>query len=172
MRKKIDLTNKRFGRLLVLEYVGDCKWRCLCDCGNEKFVCGSDLRLGKTQSCGCLQRERTSKANTRHKMRGTRLHNIWLGMKQRCYYKKHVRFERYGGRGIIVCDEWKNDFLKFYEWAMSNGYSDNLTLDRIDNDGNYEPSNCRWVTPKEQFENQHVSSSFVAHMNKQKAVKK
>lgn len=88
--------------------------------------------------------------NYKHGGKGTRLYSIWANMKTRCSNPKHMHFDRYGARGITVCDEWKNDFLKFYDWAMSHGYEDHLTIDRIDNDGNYEPSNCRWVSVKQQ----------------------
>lgn len=165
MTKRVDLTGKRFGRMVALRYEGNRKWLCRCDCGNEKVVFGLDLRQGKTQSCGCLQRERTSEANRRHYGKGTRLHNIWCGMKERCFNPNFERFHRYGGRGITVCDEWKTSFITFRDWALSNGYRDDLTLDRINNDGNYEPRNCRWATAKEQFKNQNVSKEFLEHVN-------
>lgn len=88
-----------------------------------------------------------------HGMTGTRIHNEWRAMKRRCYTKSHIEYKRYGGRGISVCDEWRDNFMSFYDWAMTNGYRDDLTLDRIDVNGNYEPSNCRWVTQKEQQNN-------------------
>lgn len=149
-----DISYKQFGRLMPIEYAGHGYWKCRCTCGNVKIIRGADILNGKTQSCGCLQRERTSNANAKHRLHDSRLYNIWCGMKQRCFYKNHVRYHRYGARGITVCDEWKNDFQAFYDWSMSHGYADDLTIDRINNDGNYEPSNCRWATPKEQYKNQ------------------
>lgn len=149
-----NLVGQRFGRLLVAERAGSCKgracWRCLCDCGNEKEVRCDDLHSGKVKSCGCLRKEyaaRNAKNNVKHGMTGTRLWIIWSGMKHRCKFDKN-----YHGRGITVCDEWQ-DFINFYNWAMFNGYSDSLTIDRINPYGNYEPSNCRWATYKEQENN-------------------
>lgn len=170
MSNFIDLKSHKFSRLTVVKYVGNARWLCKCDCGNEKVVYRGDLKNGATQSCGCLQKERTSQSNSKHRLHDTRLYNIWCGMKQRCKYKKHVAYKNYGGRGIAICEAWSNDFKTFYEWSMDNGYSDNLTIDRINNDGNYEPSNCRWTTPKEQFKNQRVSSEFINHMNKGKVL--
>lgn len=133
-------------------------WNCRCKCGNAAIVSTDNLRSGQVKSCGCLGREVNLKAVTRHGMSSdgngkfTRPYSIWCGMRQRCYYRKHVRWGCYGGRGIAVCDDWMK-FESFWKWAECNGYQDDLTLDRIDNDGNYEPSNCRWVTAKEQNNN-------------------
>lgn len=155
--KAIDLTGQKFGRLTVLERAenknGYVRWKCRCDCGNEKIVMSYQLRKGGTQSCGCLQKERTAEAHKTHGLYHSRLHRTWTGMKARCFNPNLKAFPYYGGRGITVCEEWKNNFQAFYDWAMSNGYEENLTLDRIDNNDNYCPENCRWVTMAKQNAN-------------------
>ena len=128
-------------------------WLCCCDCGSSVVVVSGNLRSGNTISCGCVSKELSIKRNTTHGRCGTRLYTEWLCMKHRCYNQKNKSFVYYGGRGITVCDEWKNDFQAFYDWAMQNGYTDNLTIDRKDVNGNYEPSNCRWITTQEQMNN-------------------
>lgn len=156
-----DLTGMRFGYLTVLSKDESLKykhqthttWLCLCDCGNTTIVRGYCLRNGHTQSCGCLGREKRLKSATKHGQSETRLYAIWHAMKQRCFNPNHKNYVDYGGRGIKVCEEWKNDFQAFYDWAMANGYEESLSIDRINNDGNYEPQNCRWVTMKEQCNN-------------------
>lgn len=153
--EKIDLTGQRFGRLTVMSDAGRNKsgavmWRCACDCGGEAVVRCADLRAGKQKSCGCLRADNVAKSI--HGGKGTRIYSIWKGMRARCYYPGHIRYKDYGGRGIKICKEW-DDFVVFRDWALSNGYNDNLTIDRVDVNGNYEPSNCRWATYKEQRHN-------------------
>lgn len=163
-----DLTGKRFGRLTVLSLIESesgakipTKWLCRCDCGNELEVRACNLKSGNSSSCGCLQRENAAIKKYKHGQTGTKLFVAWVHIKQRCFNSKDKAFKYYGGRGITVCDEWKNDFQAFHDWAMSNGYADNLTIDRIDVNGNYEPSNCRWITIQEQQRNKRDNTKVV-----------
>lgn len=153
MCKFKDLTNKTFGRLTVKSYSrknGRAYWCCVCECGNIVEVRSDRLTTGETKSCGCLQKDNHY---SKHGMTGTRLYEIWAGIKRRCYNKNYKRYKDYGQRGIKMCDEWKDDFMEFYKWAIDNGYNDTLTIDRVNNDKNYEPNNCKWSTPKQQVRN-------------------
>lgn len=155
------MIGQKFGRLTVLEECkerkhGGKQYKCLCDCGNYVNVRKDMLKSGNTKSCGCLQRETASdmaKKKIKHGKCNTRLYKIYYKIINRCYNKNMNRYSDWGGRGIVVCDEWLNDFMNFYNWAINNGYQDNLSIDRVNNDGNYEPSNCRWITNKEQSNN-------------------
>lgn len=159
-----DLTGQKFGRLMVLQRAETTnkrtKWLCLCNCGKEVIVEAYNLTKGHTQSCGCLQREAASKANSKHGMHGTRLYRIWNCMHNRCYRKCYHAYKHYGGRGIAMCDEWKSDFQAFAKWALANGYADTLSIDRIDVDGNYSPDNCRWVSMEKQNKNKRAKNGY------------
>lgn len=163
MGKFQDLTGQRFGKLVASKYLGESKWLCKCDCGNEKIVCAYSLKTENTKSCGCYNTEIATLSNTTHGKSHTRLYNVWLGIKNRCYKQSNKCYKNYGGRGIIMCDEWKNDFQKFYDWAIKNGYNQfekygNCTIDRINVNGNYEPNNCRWIDNKTQCRNKRTNN--------------
>lgn len=160
-----NLTGKKFGRLFVVERTEKPKhlssknkyihWKCICDCGTNKeiIVASNSLIKGKTLSCGCYQKDIASEINGTHRKTKTKLYTIWLAIKRRCNYKNDVRYSIYGGKGIVICNEWEHDFLVFESWAINNGYLEELSIDRIDVNGNYEPDNCRWVTMKVQQNN-------------------
>ena len=158
-----DLTGQRFGRLTVIRREGStheglATWWCLCDCGKECVIRGANMRKGNTKSCGCLHYESAQKKFSKHGKTGTRLYAVWKAMNRRCSNPSDKNYDRYGGRGITVCDEWQNNFQAFYEWAIANGYDENApvgqcTIDRQDNDRGYRPDNCRWVDLKTQQNN-------------------
>lgn len=173
-----DLTGKKIGRLTVLKLSdnepqnGKIKWVCKCECGNIIEVFSSNLIREHTKSCGCLSKEKASKRmkisnpQYKHGKVNTRIYNIWSSMKKRCYLKTHMHYKNYGGRGIKVCKEWKDDFMSFYNWAMNNGYKEGLTIDRIDSDKDYCPENCRWMTYKEQQNNKR-NNRIIIYKNKE-----
>ena len=160
-----DMTGYQFNGCEVLRKNGTskdnrAKWMCKCRCGKRFEAIGKSIRNGHTKSCGCYRKEITHNRGKNNKTHGdtkTRLYNIYRGMKERCLNKNYESYHRYGGRGIEICDGWKNDFVAFKKWALDNGYTENLTIDRINNDGNYEPNNCRWVDRKTQTRNRSIT---------------
>lgn len=157
MSKLIDLTGRRFGRLVALQSESRNEgvyWLCQCDCGNEKWIRGRALREGKTQSCGCLRNEMSRiRATTQGGGCGERLYGVWCGMRERCYCKTYKDYKYYGAKGIGICDLWRNDYQAFKAWATTHGYAQGLTIDRIDYNQDYAPENCRWITIQEQQKN-------------------
>lgn len=133
------------------------RWLFKCDCGNEKEALYDDVAFGRTMSCGCLNAELRKARSTKHGCAGTRIYTEWASMKSRCYYTKNKAYQRYGGRGIKVCEEWRNSFEKFKEWALTNGYDDNLTIERKNVNGNYCPENCCWIPLSEQAKNRRTT---------------
>lgn len=167
MGKRRNVPNgTRFGRVVIIEEIEpknkNRQFLCICDCGNECNKSIKTLFKQGISSCGCYQTEYNNSAKTErrtenHPYLHTRLYSIWLGMKKRCFNKNSRAYKWYGSKGIIVCDSWKNRFINFYEWSIKNGYSDDLTIDRIDSNGNYEPSNCRWIPWSDQNNNKTTS---------------
>ncbi len=161
----VDLTSKRFGRLLVLrrginDKNNNTRWICSCDCGQQSIVLSSNLIQKYSLSCGCMNKEKVIEASTKHGLYKHRLYSVWTTMLKRCCNKNYHQFHNYGGRGITVCNKWKNNFKIFYDWATTNGWKLGLQIDRINNDGNYTPSNCRFVTSRENCSNQRTNSKY------------
>lgn len=171
-RKSIDLTGKRFGKLVAISIDHKSNsgtrvyWECACDCGGTRIVSNDHLRNGDISDCGCYRKHIAHWK--KHGMYDTRLYRIWSLMKERCYNSKRKEYPNYGGRGICVCPEW-HDSKSFIDWATKNGYSENLTLDRIDNDGDYCPGNCRWVNRKEQMNNRR-NNHYIFYNGKKQTI--
>lgn len=175
-----DISGKRFGRLVALKLSEKRSgrktyWECRCDCGNIKTVRTDSLKSGLIKSCGCLKKEQdkinlpNGQGRVKHGLSRERLYHIWLGMLSRCENDSNSRYQSYGGRGIKVCDTW-HDVEKFRDWAINNGYKETLSIDRIDVNGNYEPSNCRWATIKEQANNKR-DNIFIEFEGKKQTLK-
>lgn len=172
-----DLTGQKFGKLTVIQRKqndkrGEARWLCKCDCGKETIVLSSHIRNYRIKSCGCISKKNKFLYENKYGnlKNYKRLYYIFNGMRSRCYNINYIEYKNYGGRNIKICDEWMNNFLNFMDWAIENGYQNNLTIDRIDVNGNYEPDNCRWVTIKEQ-ENNRRDNIFLKYKNKVKTLK-
>lgn len=164
MKKIKDHTGEIYGRLKVLEFVerkdGKTYWKCKCSCGNEVVRPITYLTSGDTKSCGCLKKETAAENGKKDSfVKNHRLYTIWIDLRRRCYNKKRKNYRFYGAKGIRVCEEWKNNFENFQDWALKNGYNDTLTIERIDIKDDYKPSNCRWATIKEQ--NNNMSTNHI-----------
>lgn len=165
--KFTDLTGMRFGNLTVLSVDRTLnkklRYKCRCDCGKETFVFPMNLKRGNTTSCGCIRTKKLVSRNKVHGEKKTKLYGVWCAMRSRCNNQNNAEYYRYGGRGISCCDEWSN-FVPFKEWAMQNNYQEGLSIDRIDNNGNYCPENCKWSSRYEQANNTSTNV-FVKYNN-------
>lgn len=166
---KDDITGNKYNRLKVVKFAfrkgTNVYWQCKCECGTIKNLPGSRIKNGDIKSCGCLRKEVTAKMATIHGKHGTPLYNTWKGMRGRCNSPNNGKYYAYGERGISICSEWE-DFVKFEEWARSNGYREGLTIERIDVNGNYEPSNCEWIPAREQQYNKR--NTVIVEINGEK----
>lgn len=156
MPNLLDLTGQRYGRLIVLSRAPNIgrmtAWNCICDCEEVKVVLAVHLKRGKIISCGCYKKENSKKKATKHGHWGTNLHRVWLSLRQRCNNPKNKSYKNYGARGIKVCRDW-DEFGVFETWALAHGYTQGLTIERVNNDGNYCPENCTWISRGDQNKN-------------------
>lgn len=164
-----DISGQKYGMLTIEKYVGKNKsgnsmWKCKCDCGNVRIFPKPYFRNSKILNCGC-----NINGKSMHGMTGTRLYIIWRGMKERCFNPNCNTYKDYGARGISICQEWIDDFMNFYNWSMANGYSDDLTIDRINNGGDYKPSNCRWTTKLTQANNKR-NNRYIEYNGKNQTI--
>lgn len=155
---KSKMVGNTFGRLIVIDIHGRNKhgsyeWKCLCSCGNECVVSTNSLNMGNTKSCGCLLADTTREVHSTHGLSDHPLYKVMEAMKRRCYSQEDKGYVNYGKRRIQICSDWRYNFNSFYDWSISNGYQEGLTIERNNNDGNYEPGNCRWTTQQEQNQN-------------------
>ena len=178
MKLRIDLTGKRFGRLTVLNESSSRRtsgghsvkmWECKCDCGNIVFVSTNALNRKNTMSCGCLRKELLKSKTLSHGLSKTKLYRVWSSIKDRCYRDGCKGYIDYGIRGIVMCDEWKNNFQAFYDWSISNGYAEGLTIERKNVNGNYCPENCCWIPKSEQPKNRR-NSHFITYKGETKTL--
>lgn len=178
MKTPRDLTGQKFGRLTVLRQAPDKikpsgahskMWECKCDCGNIKIISRSSLVSGDTVSCGCYHKEHAHDYGKKHGLTNTKLYTKWSGIVQRCTNPNAIHYDMYGGRGITICDEWRNDFYSFYSWSIENGYKDGLTIDRIDNNKGYYPENCRWTDLETQANNTR-RNHYITYNNETKTL--
>ncbi len=167
MPPRRDLTGQTFSKLKVISFShvknGHACWTCLCECGKETVAVGNDLLNGHKKSCGCLRKESLSAILSKHNLTTHPLYGVWRTMRQRCYNSNNKQYPYYGYRGIQVCSEWKTDFLSFFNWALSSGYEKGLSIERIDNNANYCPENCKWATHLSQCNNQRSNIQVLYH---------